>query len=339
MTRRAGGWILGLLVVGAMGGGGWFALRRSLQRETVVVRFLPCGRDPTDQALVRGAEFALQEAEGRAGRFRVAIARAGAGGDLWIGTSGALTLQGDQQTVPFFLSVVDTHPVDAAGHFRISPGCDRQGKAAAAWAKKAGAARVFLLRDRGSLRSEAIADAFQFAAREHRIAMEGPVDSSTERPVLQDRILASRADLLFYSGEEAPYGTAYALFASLRALGFAGTFLMAEADPEVSFLATRPDLLDGTYLVSPFAPAPVDVAARMGITPGPHVTAGYYAMKAALDSIDRADSVEKTALERVAMRLSSFDAGGRATRPCALYVARNGVFEFVELLEQGPVSY
>ena len=72
----------------------------------------------------------------------------------------------------------------------------------------------------------------------------------------------------------------------------------------------------------------------MGSTPGPHVTAGYYAMKAALEAIDLANSAEPDELRRAATRLPYFDARGRAAlRKCALYVARNGRFEFVELLD------
>jgi hypothetical protein len=336
--RRAGGWLLGLFVVGAMAGGGWYAMRHVVKREVVDVVFLKCGRDPTDKAVVRGGQAALAEAGERAGRYRIRLVEAplsgAAAGDVWIGTSGALLQQGDLQPPPFFISVVDTHPLDAAGHFRIVPGCDRQGRAAAAWAKKSKASRVFFLVDRPSLRSMAIAESFKHAARELGVAVLEPVSSSTERPDLQQQVLASGADLLFYSGEEAPYGTAYALFLALRALGYKGTFLMAEADPEVSFLATRPSLVDGTYLVSPYAPAPPQLAPVVGTTHGPHVTAGYFAMKAALGAIDLANSRETADLRRAAWKLPYFDAQGRATlRPCALYVAKNGLFEFVELLE------
>src|SRR5687767_11539605 len=74
-VKRAGGWILGLLVIGAKGGGGWFALRRSLQRETVWVTMVAAddGRGPTSGALYRGAEFALKEMDGRVGRYRITL--------------------------------------------------------------------------------------------------------------------------------------------------------------------------------------------------------------------------------------------------------------------------
>src|SRR6185503_12297679 len=128
----------------------------------------------------------------------------------------------------------------------------------------------------------------------------------SEKAELIKLILASRPDLVFYSGEESPYSETHRFFSALRAFGYAGTLLTGEADPEVSFLATRPDLVEGTYLVSPFAPAPPELAAAMKSTPGPHVTAGYFAMKAALEAIDRANSIEPAELRRAAARLPYF---------------------------------
>jgi hypothetical protein len=342
--RRAGGWILGLIIVAAMAGGGWFALRRVLSREpaTIILLRTENARGPTSDAIVRGAQFALREWGGRAGGFQIQLIENGqgipAGAPVWIGTSEALLLQGDVQPVPFFVSVLDTHPAEPTGCFRMIPGCNRQGRAAAAWAKKSKAVRAFLLRDRPSLRSGAIAAAFESAASELGLPVEGPVDSSLDQPALLNRILASNPDLVFYSGEEAPYSTSHAIFSALREKGFAGTLVMGEADPEVSFLATRPDLVEGTYLVSPFAPPPPELAGHYfkfaGTRPGPHVTAGYFAMKATLEAIDRAGSIDPADLRRAVTKLPYFDAEGKAAlRPCALYVARNGKFEFVENLK------
>jgi hypothetical protein len=336
--KRGGGWLLGLLIVAAMAGGGWLDLRRVLSRETVIVLLLrPAqGRDPTQNALMRGAQSAIEEADHRAGRYRVLL------DDLnmnevrpvvaWIGTSEAALMQGDRQPPMFFVSAFDTHPAEPTGCFRVSPGCEQQGRAAAGWVKRQRASRVVAVCDTDSLRSTMILKAFGEAAM-----ASGPkltrIESSG-KPDLVDRILEERPDLVFYSGEEAPYATSHRLFSALRGKGFAGTLVMGEADPEVSFLATRPDLVDGTYLVSPFAPAPPELAKAMGATPGPHVTAGYVAMKAVLDAIDRANSIDTAELQRAAARLPYFDAQGRAAlRKCALYVARGGAFEFVELLD------
>ena len=332
--KRAGGWALGLLIVGTLAGGGWFAFDRIYNRKTVAVICLWGDKSdgPTAEATRRGAAFALEEAGERAGRFRVIlrnIVRSPSSeifGVVYLGTTAAIQVRGLPTTDHYSIATFDTRALGPAADLCITPECGRQGRSAAVWAKKEKADRVFLLRDKPHLRSEVIADVFERSARSLELEVEGVLDTSVELPTLIDRVLASRADLVFYSGEEAPYGTATKIFTALRDKGYAGTLVTGEADPEVSYLATRPRLVEGMYLVSPFAPAPPDLVSRMGNpVPGPHVTAGYYAMKAALDVIDRANSVEPAELRRA--------AAGLETRPCALYVARNGRFEFVELLK------
>ena len=333
MTRRAGGWILGLLIVGAMGGGGWFALRRTLQREEAIVALLvsPSDRGPTRGAIEKGARFALQEAGHRAGKYRLILQEQEPGAiytmpvnvAAWVGTGDAILSRGHREGGPFAVSVFDSHPAEPQDWYPITPGWSQQGASAARWAKKSGALRILLLIDPASFRSKAIAAAFQKAAVAEGLTISEVADAGVENV---DRLLAGKPDLVFFSGEEAPYGTTTKVFTALREKGFAGKMVAGEADPEVSFLATRPTLLDGTYLVSPFAPAPPELSARMGFVPGPHVTAGYFAMKAVLDTIDRANSIEEAALHRAAAAVTS------VRRPCALYVARNGVFEFVETL-------
>lgn len=304
--KRAGGWLLGFVAVAAMAGGGWFAMRRVFQREDVDILLFRAHRDPTADALKRGAETALQEVDHRVGRFRLRLLEYERGllplSPAWIGTSEDFLLQGATEHVQFMVLAFDTWPRDTSAAFRITPGCDEQGAAAAAWARKSGASRAALLREPGCELSRAIADAFERGARAQGLTL-------VETP--------ERADLVFYSGEEAPYATAFKLFSELRAKGFKGALVMGEADPGVSYLATRPDLVDGCYLVSPFAPGPAGVA-------GPHVTAGYFAMKAVIAAIDRANSVDPKDLHQ---------AASPSTRPCALYVARNGRFEFVETLK------
>jgi hypothetical protein len=331
VTRRAGGWILGLLVVGAMGGGGWFALRRALHREDALIALLVSANDPmpTRQAIERGAAFAVEERGHRAGKYRLTVQAYfpqlmdSPSPIAWVGPGDAILSRGQPQGRPFSVSVFDTHPAEPQDWYPVTPGWSQQGLAAARWAKKTGASRVFLVRDLNSHRSKAIAAAFEKAAAAQGLAVTGSADATMENA---GKILVSEADLVFFSGEEAPYGLTTRLFKALREKGFAGRLATGEADPQVSFLATRPDLLDGTYLVSPFAPAPPDLAARMKFVPGPHITAGYVAMKAVLDTIDHANSSNEEDLHR------AWAARPFPCRPCALYVARNGVFEFVETL-------
>jgi ABC-type branched-subunit amino acid transport system substrate-binding protein len=329
-VKRASGWFLGLLAIASMGGGGWFALRRTLIAETVTVVLMRTGNsEPTLKALARGAAAALEERGGRAGRFKVRLHEADPDTPLpeksisWIGTSEAMMLKGDFQPTPLKVAAFDVHPWRSLGACSLSVTLPQLGDLAAAWAKKSNAARVLLVREPGYLRSTAIAD--RFVAEAGRLGLTLLADRSSAEPDLTEQILSARPDLVFFSGEEAPYGTAEKIFGPLRAKGFAGPLVMAEADPEVSFLATRPDLVEGCYLITPFAPAPADVAARIGT--GPHVTAGYFAMKAVLDTLERADSSDEEELRSAAARVPNLD------RPCASYVARSNRFRFVEELK------
>src|SRR5262245_60659368 len=193
-----------------MGAAGWFTLRGAFHRQTIGILFLYSarGEGPTHQAIWRGAEVALAESTGRAGRYRVKMGevfRTGPDGTevaARIGTSEALLAQGLLLEPPFFVSVVDTHPHDPKGCFRVTPGCSRQGQAAAAWAKKSGASRPALLVERTSLRSRAIAAAFKASIP---VAGEADVEDA-------DRLLELKPDLIFFSGEEAPYSTAFKVF-------------------------------------------------------------------------------------------------------------------------------
>ncbi|HZE95966.1 MAG TPA: ABC transporter substrate-binding protein [Planctomycetota bacterium] len=342
--RRAGGWVLGAIVVATMAGGGGLALKRVYSREIATVLYLRSDntRGPTRDAIWRGAQYALGEAMARAGRFRVRLEASDPGGvaspdvAVWIGTTEAIAKQGKTQPTPFHVSALNTHPFDPTGHYGVIPDYPHQGRAAAQWSKSSKLQRIFLLRDVSSAYSEAISSAFLSAAG-NELIVEGPVDPLIGREALYRRILDFRPDLVFYAGEEAPYSTTREVFTAFREKGYVGKLSTADADPEVSFLVAPGRLVEGVFLISPFAPAPAEFdagyARLMGVRPGPHVTCGYFAMKAALDLLDRADSLKPDDLQRAAAASPFFIRDSTTERPCALYVARNGKFEFVQELK------
>jgi hypothetical protein len=335
-VKRAGGWTLGVLVITAMAGGGWFALRKVLFSPTVVVVLM---RDdhahtvPAD-ALFRGAAFALQEREGRAGKFKVRLVE-GAPDETenprtaaWIGSSESINLKINYAPISF--SAYEVIPWEHGGYF-ITPGAARIGSDAATWIQRKFGPRVALITDRDVQAGHFISKGFITAAKD--LNLEIVREGEAAHKDLVGEILQSRPDAVFYTGEQAPYGTTFKLFSALRLNGFKGALVAGDADPAVSFLATRPDLVEGSFLISPFAPAPADLAARMGIVPGPHVTAGYFAMKTALETLDQADSIEQDDLFKAIQKLGSFGPNDRPLRPGAVYVARNGLFQFVEELK------
>ena len=335
--KRHGGWLLALLVIAAMGGGGWFVLRRTLFAETVTVVLMRDGiahTVPAD-ALFRGAAFALQEREGRAGKFKVRLVEDAPepsdhpGTAAWIGSSEAMNLKNNYAPVSF--SAYEVIPWEHGG-YPITPGAVQIGADAATWIKRKIGPRVALITDRDVQATHFISKGFITAAKEQNLEIVREVEATHKDLVAV--ILESRPDAVFYTGEKAPYGTTFKLFSALRQNGFKGALVAGDANPEVSFLATRPDVVEGSFLVSPFAPAPADLAARMGTVPGPHVTAGYFAMKLALETLDQANSIEQEEMNKAIQKLGYFAPPyDRPLRPGALYVAKDRLFRFVEELK------
>jgi hypothetical protein len=245
---------------------------------------------------------------------------------IWLGTSEAIAELGDLIPHGLRISVMDTHPRSVEGQIRILAGYADQGRAAARWAQRTGAG-ILLIGDASSSRGTAVANAFC------GILPDVPVEQveSGKHAELAARIVSHAPGLVFYSGEDAPYGTSESIFKELRAKGFAGKLVMAEADPEVSFLAVPCRVPEGTFLISPIGPPSPEFTAKYepatGRHAGPHGWVGYLAMKRTLELLEGMDSGKREEFDRVA-----------ASRPpvppsCALYLVRNGKFEFVQALK------
>ena len=337
--RRSGGWILALVTIGAMAAGAWLALRPVLTRETVNVVFIPTGvRGPTNDALLRGARLALHEANSRAGMFRVELKERPGWNDTVVACVTTNEYRDAPPDIPCFAALeVDPSILGPQyPQFRASPSFADQGIAAAAWVSKSNCARPFLLRESQG-RGPLIEIAFKSVAAKLGMELGREAVVSPDRARLISTVMASNPDLIFYSGEEAPYATSFEIFSALRQEGFAGKLVMADADPEVSFLVAPDRLVEGSYLVSPFSPADSAFAesfrAFAGYPAGVHAYYGYFAMKSALESIEQAGSKDPMRVFRAALKLPYFDAQGSTTvHFCALYVARGGRFEFVENL-------
>jgi len=338
--RRAGGWVLGLLVAAAMAGGAWIGLRPVLTRETLLVGVTRGERDPSNDALLSGMRFALDEVGSRAGNCRVELFDASA----QPGRQSAVSIT---LGAPSFLQAVAGDGDGSGGvpmktvsmamyPLQVLPTLMELGAAAAVWSRESGASRTVLLYDEPSERSQQVAEGFakadpQPVARLDATGGEEGLPSSEAREPLLDRILAQKPDLVFYAGEEAPYGRAFELFGALRKRGYAGRLAMADADPEVSFLAVPTRVVEGTLLVSPIGPPSREFAAAYepatGRHAGPHAWPGYLLMKAVLERVDRARSGRGSALRDAFWEYPS------APRHGALYVAREGRFSFVRDLE------
>lgn len=329
--RRAGGWILGLLVAAAMAGGGWIGLRPILNRETLVVRFVRGERDPSSDAMLSGLRFALDEVGGKAGPCRIELLETsqqpGRQGTVFISVCDPFLIEARVQEPDFGV------PIKRGGTgpepIRVLPTLRELGEAAAAWVLASGATRTVLLCDEKNRFSQDIADGYDERSRPVPARLDTMGEEGT--PALLDRVLLEKPDLVFYAGEAAPFGRAFELFEGLRKRGYAGRLVMGDADPEVSYLAVPARVVEGTILISPIGPPSAEFAAAYepatGRHAGPHAWPGYLMMKALLAGIDRTGSCHWDKLR------AAFEKDPPKPRPCALYVARDGKFAFLQDLK------
>lgn len=333
--RRAGVWCLILLVVASMAGGAWLAFRRVRNRETLGIAYLvsPTARPPSSDAMISGAQFAVNEFSSKAGGYRIDFfvpdGRGSRAYQVWMGVHDRHLLQGSISAGLRPLPTSGTPPPEPV--VRVLPGLDDQGRAAADWVGQAGTRRVVILCDDATPASVAIRDAFRHRAEEIGLPVPNSLDTAMERQALLDRVLQDGPDLVFYSGETAPYSTAFDLFEALRKKGYRGKLAMGDADPEVSFLAVSTRVVEGTFLISTIEPPSKEFAAlyepatqRLA---GPHAWPGYLTMKALLVLIDRTGSNKPDDLYRAAI------ARPPELRPCALYQFKEGRFGFLRNLK------
>ncbi len=340
--RRAGGWLLGALVLAIMAAGAWLGLRPFLLREDATILFVRQAAmpAPSADAIASGLRMALEESLHRAGRFRVRL------------EEQSLPL-GPLELSPFVLAEVSPDPESSSGRlpvvmavatlpegdgFRLLPDATRQGRAAADWAGRLGATCAMVVEENSNRRSALIAEAFRGRAGEIRLAVA--LSEIFPRPPeeLARAASASGADLVFFGGENPPYWHGQWLFGALRTAGYAGRLMLADASPEVSYLDASGLFPEGTYLLSPLAPPPPGFDARYqayaGKPPGPHVHTGYLAGRALLDALELTSRPDRDAVRWSLAQLSCFDVSGATTaNHPAGYVMREGRFRFVESLK------
>lgn len=331
--RRAGGWLLGIVAVAAMAGGAWLVFRPILNRQTLTVAFVRTsyGRDPSNDAVESGAAFALRQAGGRAGDYKVRLVAHKDLGDVipavWLGNSDSISVQPAVDPPPLTVSAFEV-PFIPLGDIRLMGGFETLGRRSAEWAKKTGARRVALIGDEASSRSKQLWRDFDQAAGEIGLTRVARLETSDTSLIVQT--IAAAPDLVFFTGEEAPYSTTEKIFAALREKGYPGRLVLVDIDPEVSFLAVPSKLPAGALLISTIAPPSAEFAAAYepatGRKAGPHAWPGYVAMTLALQVIDQSARGHPDELRRTSMRIPRPEEG------CSLYVVRDGRFEFVERL-------
>jgi hypothetical protein len=336
--RRAGGWALGAIVVAAMAGGAWLGFRPILNREPIYILVGRGERDPSTDAVQSGLQFALDEAGNRAGPFRVHLVDEKSPlsdkAYLMITFSYSVVVQVDSKRLHHMILKFDDS--DDPETLRVLPNLMELATATAAWARQNGTRRVVLLCDELNLMtkywSERITKAIPLVdVRFYARHQPGKSETKEDWEAVLDQVIGEQPDLVFYFGEEAPYGNAFELFDALRRKGYAGRLAMGDLDPEVSFLAAPTKVVQGTFLVSPIGPPSPEFAAayepKTGRHAGPHAWPGYLTMKALLEVLDRADSGKQEQVQ------SLFQSALKRSRPGALYAFKGGKWEFVQELK------
>lgn len=357
MKRLVGAGVLVMLA------GGFLALRPYFFRETLTLALVGVHvPTPYPRQVLIGIDLALQERSFRAGRFKI---RAGeVEGHLLASHFQSGTVQdfreGPDRLKVEIAAVIDmgldvwaldtlaggglptvsaesAYPLpvfEGSGGallFRVVPPAERLGAAAAHWANRPGANRVFLLEEMFDDRSILVANAFR---RNRGIERVGEIRFHQPYDSLADEILRARPDAVFMAGEPRPQTKTREIFSRLRERGFGGELLFADSDPAGSLVVLAPvPFPEGCRLVSLLAPPPADFTAKVGYAP-PGAWYGYRAAKAALDAIERAESKDWRAIRRSLAALPAFDANGEPASPVtALYTFKNGSWTFTETLK------
>jgi hypothetical protein len=311
--RRAGGWILGATIIASMAAGVWMAFRPILNRETVSIYYQRGDRGPTDDAVISGLNFAIQEADGRAGGYRLNLETSNARNPSIRFTVCASN--------PDLLETSIEHSEGAETWFSFSAKDERRIRSVAAWAASAGIKSVIVL-DWWQYKKE-----FEAAGLK---VLESTVSIHDLGP-LSDQIMRLKPDLVFYGGEPAPYRSTFELFDGLKKKGYEGALLTTDAEPTVSFLAVPTDVVEGTLLASPIPPPSREFAAAYepasGRHAGPHAWPGYLLGKTIIGWIDAASSSRSDDL------VTACRHHPPPVYPGALYQYKQGKFVFVQDLK------
>jgi hypothetical protein len=323
--RHAGGWLLGVAAVLGMAAAGFLGLRPVLFRKLIVVEFMDgSGWKPTQET---GVRLAFEEHGFRAGPWKA--------NPEFIDSilnprpdSHILTVAHSTHSWallhPLFRKTV---PSIDPNRLEVSPTLDSLGAQTARWVGGKGLIRVFIPKYLGFGRG--------FDVGFHR--QEGPAGlvcfsdrSEPQGRSLVDWVLASSPDLVILASN------APDIIEVLRERGFQGRFLLIDPSP-YSQIPDASDV-DGTLVVSRFAPVPPEFAAKFrasgGGVPAADDYLGYLTANLILDAIDRTGTIDPVALFRSIAQLPDFvQSSGISTLPGALYVVKNGKYEFVELLK------
>lgn len=245
-------------------------------------------------------------------------------------------------------------PSGTINFFRVVPADDIQGAVGAAWAKKLGAAGVFILHDR-ELYGKGIADIFRKNAEKiglKELGYEGIDVKAANYRSLASKIKALEPDLVYFGGTTQSNGGQLAK--DLRNAGMKGKFMGPDGCVENVFIesAGAENVNETTYAT--FGGLPAEKLEGRGAEfykkykekykaePEVYAVYGYECALVAIDAIKRAGRKDRAAIVKAfsetkdfdgALGKWSFDENGDTTmRTMSGQVVRGGKWEFVEVL-------
>jgi hypothetical protein len=306
--RRAGGWILGLIVVTGMAAAAMIGLRPILFRKKVTIAFNSSVQWTALEE--KGVRLAFEERNSRAGSFRVEPAFVNQAKreehNLKIDRSEALWEVVGPRTPPSDPKRLYFYPQDSA-----------VGSRTAQWARRSEIKSVFLLR------SASFEAGFEKEATAAGLRCRSEFLNPQGRSLVEG-VLAAEPELVILNHPVLPVVT------SLRKAGYSGKFLVYDPDfePAGPAGASTPEL-EGVFLAALFVPIPSASRKFAGLTE----YHGYRMANLVLDAIERAESDDQAAIYRALASSPEFASDGTSTLPGGLYVVRKGALEFVEPLK------
>lgn len=303
---RAGGWILGLVVVVGMAATAVLGLRPILFRKTLVFEYPNAETLSAEQ--MKAIQLAFAERNHRAGSFRV-IPGFITGPLASRPRTNVLTLQfaGGTWTT--------SRPDGGQEALTLIPTTYHVGLQAARWARRLAVTRVFAIPQAyiGMTTADEFARGFRQEAGSLGLAFGAP-SSNPQGKSLVDQVLEFRTELLILPPVEPSV-----LIDALRTTGYAGKVLIF-----TEWSKPGPGL-EGTLFVSRYFPPPATA-----------LSTDYYAhlmTTLALEAIERAGTDDPKQIYKALAASPEFDEDGFSTLPGGLYVVRKGAVQFVEPLK------
>lgn len=316
---RAGGWILGLVVVVGMSVAAFVGFRSILFRKIVTVEFSSV--DDWKDAPKAGIQLALEEKQFRAGRFKTQAAF----------LTGSLSLKPEspsltiQRVGRYWAAMRPAGSAADVNQLFLIPHSQEIGIRSALWAQRAGIRTVFFI--------SAANDGIPFESGFRSQASAAGIDCRSEYLYPQgrslvDAVVASKATLVILGRSDAAR-----LIDPLRSSGYTGRFLVINPDlTDIRPPGASEAMLEDVLMASCLPPFSSSLGAKQKTT-DPNEYLAYRMSSIVLEAIEKADTDDPAMIFRELSLSPEFKADGYSSLAGGLYVVKKGALQFVEPLK------